>query len=114
MISREIKIEKCKDVDIQCMPENGMTLDKIADFYKDIPEDKLDKIFAEYYGDCIPITDKEEFCRRMDLDPAGYSFADIHEFVDEHLQNLNSMEKNIADFKQWLAINKETDHGKNI
>jgi hypothetical protein len=50
-MDREFKIEKCKEIDIVCMPENNMTKKKIDEFYKDIDDEKLSKIFEEYYGD---------------------------------------------------------------
>jgi len=32
------------------MPENGMTQESIELFYSDISNDKLNKIYNEYYG----------------------------------------------------------------
>lgn len=50
-------------------------------------------------------TDKDEFVSKMineDKDKNEYKLDDIHEFADMYLQNLNTMEENIRDFKEWV------------
>ena len=48
--TRERKIELCKQIEYENIPDNCMTAKKIEEYYKNISDEKLNKFFREYYG----------------------------------------------------------------
>jgi len=54
----------------------------------------------------LPVKDKSEIVEER-LTNEGFNFADVREFMDEHYQNLNTVEQNIELFKEWVSIETE-------
>jgi len=49
-IDRQTMIEKCLEIDIANLPMDDWTIPKMQRFYNDLSDEKLKKIFNDYYG----------------------------------------------------------------
>ena len=49
------------------------------------------------------VEDKADIIEEKLLDE-GFNFEDVREFIDEHYQNLKSVEQNIIDFRDWVGV----------
>jgi hypothetical protein len=49
------------------------------------------------------VEDKASIIEEKLLDE-GFNFEDVREFIDEHYQNLKSVEENIIDFREWVGV----------